>query len=265
VRVRSLPLPSRLLGLTGQHVSSRPGDGGEFRDIDRFRPGDRLRRIDWRATARAGRDGDLFVRRTTATSDAAVQLVIDARDDVTALVVDWPRAHPRPAVSSLDLAREAATALARAYSAAGDRVGFDDATAPSRVIPARAGARHRERVLRAVERTRATGLASDRVRPPRLAPGALVYLLSTFLDDQPVDLALTWRASGHRVIAVDVLPALDMHELTGRERLALRAVALERRLRLGQLAASGAELVVWADAADRAARLRRLAAPGRRR
>jgi hypothetical protein len=120
-------------------------------------------------------------------------------------------------------------------------------------------------VLRAVERTRATGLASDRVRPPRLAPGALVYLLSTFLDDQPVDLALTWRASGHRVIAVDVLPALDTHELTGRERLALRAVALERRLRLGQLAASGAELVVWADAADRAARLRRLAAPGRRR
>lgn len=265
VRVRSLPLPARLLGLTGQHVSSRPGDGGEFRDIDRFRPGDRLRRIDWRATARAGREGDLFVRRTTATSDAAVQLVLDARDDVTGLVVDWPRAHPRAAVSSLDLAREAAAALARAYSAAGDRVGFDDATAPSRVIPARAGARHRERVVRAVERTRATGLASDRVRPPRLAPGALVYLLSTFLDDQPVDLALAWRASGHRVIAVDVLPARARNELTGRERLALRAVEVERRLRLDQLAASGAELVVWADPAERAARLRRLAAPGRRR
>ncbi|MDN4615416.1 DUF58 domain-containing protein [Leifsonia sp. F6_8S_P_1B] len=265
IAVRSLPLPSRLLGLTGQHVSSRPGDGGEFRDIDRFRPGDRLRRIDWRATARAGQEGDLFVRRTTATSDAAIQLVLDARDDVTGVVADWPRPHPRAAASSLDLAREAAAALARAYSAAGDRVGFDDATAASRVVPARAGARHRERVLRAVERTRATGLASDRVRPPRLAPGALVYLLSTFLDDQPVDLALAWRASGHRVIAVDVLPPRDSHELTVRERLALRTVEVERRLRLEQLAASGAELVVWADPADRAARLRRLATPGRRR
>jgi uncharacterized protein (DUF58 family) len=263
--VRSLPLPLRLLGLTGQHVSTRPGEGGEFRDIDLFHPGDRLRRIDWKATARAGHQGELYVRRTTATSDAAVHLVIDARDDLTGIVADWSRAYPRPAVTSLDLAREAAGSLAMAYSAAGDRVGFDDLSDAGRVLPPRPGARHRERVLRAVELTGATGSPNERARAPRLSPGALVFVLSTFLDDQAVNLALTWRAAGHRVIAVDVLPERDRRDLTSRERLALRTIELERRLRLGQLTASGAEIVAWGDAGDRAARLRALTRVGSRR
>lgn len=262
--VRSLPLPARLLGLTGQHVSTRPGEGGEFRDIDLFHPGDRLRRIDWRATARAGRAGELYVRRTTATSDAAVHLVIDARDDLTGVVADWPERYPRPAVSSLDLAREAAASLAAAYAAVGDRVGFDDLGESRRVLPPRAGARHRERVLRAIELTSATGTTFQRVRAPRLSPGALVFVLSTFLDDQPVTLAHTWRAAGHRVIAIDVLPTRDVRELTSRDRLALRTVELARRIRLDQLQAGGAELVRWENAPSREASLRAIAA-GRRR
>lgn len=258
VPVRSLPLPARLLGLTGQHVSTRPGEGGEFRDIDLFHPGDRLRRIDWRATARAGRADELYVRRTTATSDAAVHLVVDARDDVTGIVADWARSHPRPAVSSLDLAREAASSLAGAYSAVGDRVGFDDLGESRRVLPPRAGARHRERVLRAIELTAPNGTAYHRVRAPRLSPGALVFILSTFLDDQPLTLALTWRAAGHRVIAVDTLPSRDAGGLAVRDRLALRAVELERRLRLEQVQGGGVELLGWQDPAVREAALRAL-------
>jgi len=263
--VRALPLPARLLGLTGQHISTRPGDGGEFRDVDLFHPGDRLRRIDWRATARAGRAGELYVRRTTATSDAAVHLVVDARDDLSGVVADWSRAYPRPALSSLDVAREAAASLAAAYAAAGDRVGFDDLGGAQRVLPPRAGARHRERVLRAVELTTATGTLYQRVRSPRLSPGALVYILSTFLDDQPVTLALTWRAAGHRVIAVDVLPERDARDLSTRERLALRTVELERRLRLRRMQSGGVELMPWADAPAREAALRGLAGGRRRR
>jgi len=263
--LRSLPLPARLLGLTGQHISTRPGDGGEFRDIDLFHPGDRLRRIDWKATARAGRGVDLYVRRTTATSDAAVHLVLDARDDVSAVVADWPRAYPRPAVSSLDLAREAASSLAAAYAGAADRVGFDDLGESRRVLPPRAGARHRERVLRAIEATAANGAPFTRVRSPRLAPGSIVFVLSTFLDDQPVTLALTWRAAGHRVVAVDVLPARDARELPARDRLALRTIELERSLRLEQLQSGGVELLVWQDAALREAALRVLASGRARR
>ncbi|MFN8963951.1 MAG: DUF58 domain-containing protein, partial [Gemmatimonas sp.] len=32
------------------HASARPGDGGEFRDLHPYAPGDRVRRIDWKAT-----------------------------------------------------------------------------------------------------------------------------------------------------------------------------------------------------------------------
>lgn len=264
-RVRSLPLPARLLGLTGAHVSTRPGDGGEFRDIDLFRPGDRLRRIDWKTTARlAQRPGELYVRRTTATSDAAIQLVVDARDDIPGAVAGWAAPYPRPGATSLDLAREAAVSLADAYAGASDRIGFDDLSDARRALPPRAGGRHLSRVLRTVELTTAHGAATERARAPRLAQGAVVFVMSTFLDDQASRLALTWRAAGHRVIAVDVLPPRSVDELPARERLALRVVDLERGLRLDRLRAAGAELLVWSSP-DRDAILRTLSTPRRRR
>ncbi|GAB3578557.1 hypothetical protein GCM10027406_14940 [Leifsonia lichenia] len=273
VPIRSLPLPARLIGLTGPHPSARPGDGGEFRDVDRFQPGDRLRRIDWKATARRSQNaGELFVRRTMATSDASVQFVIDSRDDLTARVADWAALHPLPGVSSQDLAREAVVSLAGAYVAAGDMVGFDDLADPARAVPPRAGARHLHRVRRAVELTAPRGAATERVRAPILAPGALVYVMSTFLDEQPLRLALAWRAAGHRVIAVDVLPARLTRDLPARERLALRVVELERTLRLRRLAAAGIDVLVWQDAdasglptGARDARLRELSRPRRAR
>jgi len=273
VPVRSLPLPARLIGLTGPHPSARPGDGGEFRDVDRFQPGDRLRRIDWKATARRAQSaGELFVRRTMATSDAAVQFVIDSRDDLTARVADWAAMHPLPGVSSQDLAREAVVSLAGAYVAAGDRVGFDDLADPARAIPPRAGARHLHRVTRAVELTGPRGAATERVRAPILAPGALVYVMSTFLDEQPLRLALVWRAAGHRVIAVDVLPARLTRDLPPRERLALKVVEVERALRFRRLAAAGIDVLAWEDTDDdgaesgtRDARLRELSRPRRSR
>ncbi|MGJ4843736.1 DUF58 domain-containing protein [Leifsonia sp. Le1] len=273
VPVRSLPLPARLIGLTGPHPSARPGDGGEFRDVDRFQPGDRLRRIDWKATARRAQSaGELFVRRTMATSDAAVQFVIDSRDDLTGRVADWAAMHPLPGVSSQDLAREAVVSLAGAYVAAGDRVGFDDLADPARAIPPRAGARHLHRVTRAVELTGPRGAVTERVRAPILAPGALVYVMSTFLDEQPLRLALVWRAAGHRVIAVDVLPGRLTRDLPPRERLALKVVEVERALRFRRLAAAGIDVLAWQDTDDdgaesgtRDARLRELSRPRRSR
>jgi uncharacterized protein (DUF58 family) len=268
ITVRSLPLPARLIGLTGQHASARPGDGGEFRDVDKFAPGDRLRRIDWKATARRAQvPGDLYVRRTMATSDAAIQFVIDSRDDLTGRVADWAAAYPEPGVGSQDLAREAVASLATAYTAAGDRVGFDDLANAARGIPPRAGGRHLQRVLRAVSLTGPSGAATDRVRAPVLAPGALVYVLSTFLDEPPLRLALTWRAAGHRVIAIDVLPKLDSRELVAREVVALQVVELERDVRLRRLAAAGIDMMRWQDAGGQAreARLRELSRPRRMR
>ena len=115
--VTALPLPRRLLGLTGTHDSSRPGDGGDFRDVHPFTTGDRLRRIDWKTTARRGRFvGDLYVRRTAATADATVLIVLDSHGDVGEQVAEWSRNRAaEKGISSLDLAREAASSLAAGY------------------------------------------------------------------------------------------------------------------------------------------------------
>ena len=134
--IRSLPLPRRLHGLTGSHESARAGDGGDFRDIHPFAAGDRLRRIDWRATARLGQNpGDLYVRRTAALADATVLIVVDSRDDVGEQVAEWSRNKAATkGISSLDVAREAASSIASGYIVAGDRVGFQDLSSRARII-----------------------------------------------------------------------------------------------------------------------------------
>jgi uncharacterized protein (DUF58 family) len=263
---RSLPLPERLTGLTGPHSSSRPGDGGEFRDIDRFTSGDRLRRIDWRATARrAQAPGELYVRRTTATSDAAILIVLDSRDDVTDGVAEWSSGAPRNrGISSLDLAREGASSLAAGYIRAGDRVGFHDLATGTRALRPGGGARHLYRVLDAIARTRPSGYASDRVRAPQVVPGAEIIVFSTFLDDEAAHLALLWRASGHRVIGVDSLPEPVTTGLIRRELVAFRIVMMEREERLHRLGAAGIDIVGWQRSAgrpDREAVLRILSRP----
>jgi uncharacterized protein (DUF58 family) len=262
-----LPLPARLRGLTGGHESSRPGDGGEFRDVHPFTPGDRLRRIDWRATARLGRSpGDLYVRRTQATSDARVSLVLDDAVEVGARVADWQSGDVRvTGETSLDVARDAAWSLSSGYLAAGDSVSFQVLSRARGTVPSGSGARHGQRLRPAIARVTAEPRGFARARTPLVAPGALVVLLSTYLDDDPARLALLWRASGHRVIAVDVLPAPDTAGLTREQRLALRVVLGRRSDRLTELRGAGVDVLAWdVPVAERRAALAALARPKRR-
>ena len=268
--IGSIPLPHRLTGLTGTHPSARPGDGGEFRDLHPYAPGDRLRRIDWKATARRSQGfGDLYVRRTDATSDATVVLVIDSREDVDERVENWS-AEPSGVggLSSMDLAREAAASLAVAAIGTGDRVSLIDLAAHDGVVAAGSGKRHLDRLLRRIAVSGPSGTRLSRRRAPIVPAGAIVYLLSTFLDDDATLIALLWRAAGHRVIAVDVLPAPLLDGSEQHTRIAHRLVMAERRRRIADVRANGVEIFRWQEDAEqpsRAVALRTLARAGRRR
>jgi uncharacterized protein (DUF58 family) len=268
VKFDALPLPPRLQGLTGQHQSARAGDGGEFRDVHPFTTGDRLRRIDWKATARRGQNaGDLYVRRTNALADATVLIVLDSRDDVGQRVAEWSRnTASRKGLSSLDVAREAATSIATAYIRSGDRVGFQDLASRARMVTHAGGSRHLWKLLRAIEVTEPSQVRFDHQRAPIVPPGALVYLLSSLLDDRSVQMALRWRANGHRVIAVNVLPTAQFDQSTRFERIAHRMVMMERDDRIRILRARGIELLSWRDETARLplqARLQLLSRPVR--
>lgn len=252
-----VPLPHRLQGLTGSHRSVRPGDGGDFRDLAEFASGDRLRRIDWKATARRGTGHGtgvgtttLFVRRTFATADAHVMLVLDARDEVGPDVAGWDFGRVLPDEStSLDLARRAGTSLARRYLDQGDRVGLAE-LGRSRWLRPAGGRRQLTQVVHHLALAEPQGEPAQKVAVPHLPSGVLVVMLSTFLDDVPVDLAVDWRFTGHRVLAIDVLPQPTLAHLDPRQVTAHRVVALERDERLASLAGAGVEVVRWEHAPD---------------
>lgn len=254
--LREVPLPYRLQGLTGPHDSRRAGDGNDLRDINLFTPGDRLRRIDWRVTARrAGGAGsgpitDLYVRRSYATADAAVMLVLDSRDEVGPDLTTWndSSAIAEDQPTSLDHARTAALTLARRYLQAGDRVGLEDLGRMRRPVPPAGGQRQLQRLTMRIALSEPEGEPRPRQRPPRLPSGALIIVCSTFLDDETGKLAQLWHGAGHRVLAVDVLPDLELRHAPQRLITAYRIIAMDRLDRLTALERSGVEVISWKQA-----------------
>ena len=277
-----LPLPFRLQGLTGPHTSRRAGSGGDLYDVALFTPGDRLRRIDWRVTARlntapavvgtaaravgtgaragagagAGRTSGggrtisrLYVRRTFATADATVMLVIDSRDQVGPRVSTWGDASSlrESESTSLDVARHAAVSLARQYLAGGDRVGLEDLGRLRRPVPPAGGRRQLQLLTQQLALSEPEGEPTRRERIPRLPSGALIVVFSTFLDDDAAVMAHTWRRAGHRVLIVDTLPRLLVSGIPERLYVAYRIVAMERTDRIARLAAAGVETLTWMD------------------
>ncbi|MEX2563340.1 MAG: DUF58 domain-containing protein [Nitriliruptoraceae bacterium] len=264
-----LPLPPRLQGMTGSHGSRRVGDGGDLHDVAPFAAGSRLRRIDWRVTLResgrgagaagaagatgaAGAVTDLFVRRTLATADAVITLVLDSRDEVGPDTTTWSgmgALHPGDP-TSLDIARHAAASIAAGYLEAGDRVGFVDLAGTRVPVRPAGGQRHLQRVVHALAEATPAGDARPIQRPPQIPSGAMVVVLSTFLDDEPTTVAVQWARHGHRVFAVDVLPPVEVGHLGIAERNAHRIIEIERQDRIAELVRGGVEVVEWTPSVD---------------
>ena len=103
---------SRLRELEGQHTAMVRGQGSEFDSLRDYVPGDDVRSIDWRATARG--DG-VMVRTWRPERDRRILIVLDTGRTSAGRVGDTPR---------LDHAMDAALWLAALAGRAGDRVDF---------------------------------------------------------------------------------------------------------------------------------------------
>ncbi|PWD50284.1 hypothetical protein C8046_06010 [Serinibacter arcticus] len=191
----------------------------------------------------------LYVRRTQALAEAVVTIVLDSRDDVGVDVRTWAGGTPTSPVepTSLDIARQAAATLARAYLEQGDRVGLADLGTRRRPLPAGAGRRHLARILHALALSRPEGEPPRLRRAPQVSTGALLIVVSTFLDSDAAAAAEMWAAAGHRVIALDVLTTPHVADLPAAEVLAARLVLAERASRLRRLELAGVVVVDWVD------------------
>jgi uncharacterized protein (DUF58 family) len=108
--VRSLLRPVETQVFSGNHAARQKAEGIEFADLREFVAGDRVRRINWRATARRG---ELWVNEQHPERNADVVIFLDAFSEMS-----------REGRSTLDLAVRASASLAARYLRQKDRVGF---------------------------------------------------------------------------------------------------------------------------------------------
>ena len=225
------PLPHRALpDRIGAHRTRRYGSGVEFGDIRPHSPGDPLRSINWRVSARRGR---LHV----------TERIMDRAADVVAVLDTTPQA-PGPATDSLQRTVRGATQVVQSALQRGDRAGVVVSGSRLRWLCADIGRRQFYRILDTV--LDAGGTSGGTLVPrAALPPTAVVIAFSTMLDTNFALSLLELRRRGHVVVAVDVLrgPPFEV-EL---DQMSARMWKLERRNMYRNMSVLGVPVVAWED------------------
>jgi uncharacterized protein (DUF58 family) len=243
--LRVYPWPEELRGLVapletqpfvGSQVSRARGEGIEFAELRPFVPGDRVRRINWRATARRG---EPYVNEYHPERTTDVVLFLDTFVDV--------RDRAR---GTLDAAVTAAATLAAAYLERKDRVGLVAFGGVLNWLVPATGLKQRYRIVDALIGTEVTlsyAWKDVDVIPHRtLPPKALVLALSPLLDERAVAALLDLRARGFDVAVIEVSPVSFAPAGPGAsDRMAHRIWRMRREELRGRYLEQGVPVVEW--------------------
>jgi uncharacterized protein (DUF58 family) len=226
---------------TGNEVARSKGDGIEYADLREYRPGDRLRSINWRASARRG---TLFVDEHHPERNTDVVLFVDSFFEARG-----------EQGGTLDDAVRAASTLATRYLARRDRVGLVAFGGVLHWLRPGMGTAQRYRLIDTLLETevqptftwRDVNLIPVRVLPPK----ALVIGLTALVDPRFVAALEDLRARGFDLAVVEVDPS--PHVVPGRgvtERLAYRLWLLERDALRSRLAGLGIGVARWSESVE---------------
>ena len=237
--LRRLVQPAETQAFAGNEVSRTRGDGIEFADVRAFLPGDRVRRINWRVSARRG---DLHVNEMRPERNADVVVFVDSFSDV--------REDTEASDGTLDLAVRAAAALSRAYLQRRDRLGLIGFGGTLRWLRPEMGARQLYRVAEALLDTEATfsyawkGL--EVIPRQTLPPKSLVVALTPLLDERSLAALLDLRGRGHDLSVIEVSPLPFVRPGPREpERLAYRLWEMERATLRARFLAVGVPVATW--------------------
>jgi uncharacterized protein (DUF58 family) len=236
--LRRLLRPAETLPFTGSQVARDKGEGAEFADLRAYVPGDRVHRVNWRASARRG---ELVVDERHPERNADVLLFLDT----------FAGAGPAGA-GTLELAVRAASGLASRYLAQRDRVGLVSFGGILRWLLPATGVVQGYRLLESlIESDVAASYAWKGVDviPRRVLPaGALVVALTPLLDERSVRALLDLRARRFDVAVVEVSPVPFAPPLAGeQDRLAHRLWLLRRDALRGRFRRLGVPVAEWRD------------------
>jgi uncharacterized protein (DUF58 family) len=200
--------------------------------------GDRVRRINWRASARRG---ELWVNEQHPERNVDIVLFVDSFAEVR-----------RGSASTLDLAVRAAATLAARYTKRRDRVGLVSFGGYLRWLEPGGGLVQLYRIVDALLDTEITLSHAwkeiDHVPARTLPPQALVVALTPLLDERSIRALLDLRARGFDLDVIELSPAAFVDPgATESEQLAYRLWRLQRDALRSQFHAAGVPVVEWRD------------------
>lgn len=195
-RLRELVAPLRTQPFLGTHVARARADGIEFADIRPFQVGDRVRQVNWRASARRG---SLQVNQRHPEHSSDVVLLVDTFEE----------ARDR-ASGTLDSAVRTAAALARAHLGRRDRVGVVDFGGTLHWLEPGFGTRQLYRIVDALLSSdivvsyawRRVDSLPERVLPPE----GLILVITPLLDERSIALVSELGTRGRDLTVVEVSP-----------------------------------------------------------
>jgi len=203
-RVRRIEITTKRLvdqGVAGGYHSVFKGRGMEFSEVRPYQPGDDVRAIDWKRTARMGQP---FVKQFVEERDLTVFFVVDVSGSL--------RCGSR-AVTKRELAAEVTALLAFAALRNHDRVGA--ALVADRLVRFLRPERRRNQVLRLVHELLAAPAAgaTDLERGlgaalANLHQRAVLFVVSDFVGTLPEN-ALKRAAARHDLVVLDLVDARD--------------------------------------------------------
>lgn len=238
--LQNLLAPWLVRRVTGTHRSSSIGRGVEYADIREFGPGDSLRDINWRASARSE---DLWVSQRHPDRATDVILLLDSfvesGHDVRKVV---------------GLAIEACVALAESHLSVTDRVGLVDLGGVVRWVAPGTGQMQLQRLTDTLLQTALYANPTEKqlsVIPPRaLPPRSFVVALSPLLDERFINALSLLAGRGHDVAVVECAAEwtdgapVNQHVASA---VALRMWKAEREVIRDRLAETGVSVAIWRD------------------
>jgi uncharacterized protein (DUF58 family) len=241
---RNRPFPLRVqrtLPSAGSIPARRGGSGTDFWGVREYQPGDPLRRLDWRLTARHPRR--LFTKEFEQESLADIGLIVDARSKTNLQNGDD---------CLFEYSARAAASLAESFLRMGNRVSLLIWGEPAISVFPGCGKRQLNRILRALAQA---SIASDgslddlHFVPTRMFSSHSLILVITPLASNDWRLFPRLRGHGYQVLVICPDPfdyARHMLPADESTRLAARLARLERQLEIAKVAALWIPVVNWA-------------------
>jgi uncharacterized protein (DUF58 family) len=230
--------PVETQAFAGSEVARVKGDGVEYADIRNFVPGDRVRSINWRASARKQ---DLVVNERHPERNTDVVLFVDSFVDVQG--ADG---------STLEDAVRAGASLATRYLERRDRVGLVGFGGVLRWLHPGMGITQRYRLIETMLETGVEPTYTWRdvnLIPAKILPAkALVLGLTPLVDPRFIAALSDLRARGFDLVVVEIDPVpLVGAGSTEIEQLSYRLWVLEREVLRARLQGLGIGIARWGD------------------